>query len=53
MIMIEEEHFQSSNNCCICEKLVDDDNQKVRNHCHVTGKFIGAAHWVCNKSSVN
>ena len=53
MIMIEEELFQSRNNCCICEKLVDDDNEKVRDHCHVTGKFIGAAHWICNKSSVN
>ena len=51
--MIEEEHFQSSNNCCICEKLVDDDNEKVRAHFHVTGKFIGAAHWSCNKFSVN
>ena len=53
MIMIEEELFQSRNNFCICEKLVDDDNEKVRDHCHVTGKIIGAAHWICNKSSVN
>ena len=26
-----------------CEKLIDDDNEKDRYHCHVTGKFIGAA----------
>ena len=40
----EEEQFQSSNICWICEKLIDDDNEKLRNHCHVTGKFRGAAH---------
>ena len=36
----EEEQFQSSNTCWICEKLIDDDDEKVRDHCHVTGKFI-------------
>ena len=41
----EEEHiFQQSNSCCICEKLIDNDDEKVRCHCHVTGKFRGAAH---------
>ena len=44
----EEEQFQSSNICWICEKLIDDDNEKVRDHCHVTGKLRGAAHWSCN-----
>ena len=44
----EEEQFQSSNICWICEKLIDDDNEKVRDHCHVTGKFRGAANWSCN-----
>ena len=27
----EEENFQSSSTCWICEKLTDDE--KVRNHC--------------------
>ena len=41
----EEEHLcQQSSSCWICEKLIDDDNEKVRDHCHVTGKFRGAAH---------
>ena len=40
----EEEQFQLSKTCWICEKLIDDDNEKVRNHYHVTGKFRGAAH---------
>ena len=47
--MSEEEHlFHKSNSCWICEKLIDHDNGKVRDHCHVTGKFTGAAHWDCN-----
>ena len=30
------------------KKLIDNDDQKVRDHCHITGKFRGAAHWSCN-----
>ena len=49
----EEEHlFQQSNSCWICEKLIHNDDEKVRDHCHVTAKFRGAAHWSCNKSSI-
>ena len=44
----EEEEFQSSNTCWICEKLIDNDDEKVRDHCHVTGKFRGATHWSCS-----
>ena len=43
----EEEQFQSSNTSWIYEKLIDDDDEKVRDHCHITGKFRGAAHWSC------
>ena len=56
LIMIEEEdQYQSSNICWICKILINDDDEKVRDHCHVTGKFRGAAHWSCNinKSSSN
>ena len=42
----EEEQFQSSNICWICEKLIEDE--KVRDHCHITGKFRGTAHWSCS-----
>ena len=50
LIMNEEEEylFQQSNSCCICGKLIDNDNEKVRDYCHVTGKFRGATHWSCN-----
>ena len=48
--MTEEEEylFQESNNCWICKKLIDNSDEKVRNHCHATGKFRGTAHWDCN-----
>ena len=50
LIMSErEEHlFQQSNICWICKKLIDNDEEKVRDHCHITGKFRGATHWDCN-----
>ena len=44
----EEEQFQSSNTCWICEIFIDDNDEKVRDYCHITGKFRGAAHWSCN-----
>ena len=32
----------------ICNKLFDVSDEKVRDHCHITGKYRGAAHWSCN-----
>ena len=32
----EEEQFQSSNICWICENIIDGDDENVRDHCHVT-----------------
>ena len=40
--------FQQSNSCWICKKLIDNDEEKVRDHCHITDKFRGAVHWDCN-----
>ena len=51
LIMTEEEEnlFQKSNNYWICKKFINNNNEeKVRDYCHVTGKFRGAAHWDCN-----
>ena len=45
-----EEQFQSSNISLISEKLIDNDDEKVRDHCQITGKFRGAAYWSCNIS---
>ena len=44
----EEEPFRLSSTCWICEKFIDDDDEKVRDHYYITGKFRGAAHWSCN-----
>ena len=29
-------------------KLIDDDDEKVSDHCRVTAQFRGTAHWSCN-----
>ena len=40
----EEEHlFQESSSCWIPRKTIDNDDKKVRDHCHITGKFRGGA----------
>ena len=49
LIMSEEEYlFQQSNSCWIFKKIINDDNEKVRDPCHITSKFRGAAHEICN-----
>ena len=37
--------------CSICKEEFnnnDKNNYKVRDHCHYTGKYRGAAHNICN-----
>ena len=48
MSVDEEEGFQLDNSCWIFNKLFDAGDEKVRNHCHITGKYRGAAHFSCN-----
>ncbi|XP_072033379.1 uncharacterized protein [Amphiura filiformis] len=43
--------FAESSDCHICKKPLtprDEENRTVRDHCHFTGKFRGAAHNKCN-----
>ena len=47
MTVDKEENSERSNICWICNKLIENDN-KVRDHCHITSKYRGAAHWSCN-----
>ena len=44
----EEERLEMSNICWICNKLFNVGDNKVRDHCHISGKYRGAAHWECN-----
>ena len=44
----DEERFQLSNIFLICNTLFDAGDNKVRDHCHITGKYRGSAHWSCN-----
>ena len=44
----DEKRFQLSSICWICDKLFDVGDNKVRDHCHITGKYRGSAYWSCN-----
>ena len=49
IVMTEEDQdsFNNATRCWVCNKdFVDND--KIRDHCHFTGKFRGAAHGQCN-----
>ena len=43
----EQEQFNQATNCWICEKFLNIDD-RVRDHCHFTGRYRGAAHNRCN-----
>ena len=42
----EEEQFNNAMECWICKGFLGDD--KVRDHCHYTGRYRGPAHNSCN-----
>ena len=44
----DEERFQLSNNCWICDKFFGVEDNKVRGDLRKTGKYRGSAHWSCN-----
>ena len=44
----DEQIFHLSNKYWICNKLFDLGDIKVRDHCHITGKYRGCAHCSCN-----
>ena len=46
MTQEDEEKYKNNNICRFCEKTIESD--KVRDHCHLTGKYRGPAHNTCN-----
>ena len=44
----EKEKFERSTICWICGALIENEDNKVRDHCHITGKYRGSSHWKCN-----
>ena len=44
MTIDDEERYQNSDMCWICNEKLNKDKDKERDHCHITGKFRGAAH---------
>ena len=50
----DDEDFENSTKCLICANVYIDGNIKVRNHCHINGKYRGSAHRNSNiKMSLN
>ena len=50
MLMTDQDRmdFKAAKTCFICEEPFEEEEQPVRDHCHLTGKYRGAAHNECN-----
>ena len=46
LINLSHGFYENSHICWICKQELNTD--KIRDHCHVTGKFRGASHSKCN-----
>jgi len=44
----DKEDFKKATECHICSKMYDDEDKRVQDHCHVTGKYRGSTHEACN-----
>ena len=44
----DEAEFKKAEECHICERKYTDKDIRVRDHCHITGKYRGSAHQECN-----
>jgi hypothetical protein len=45
---LEKDEWYTFQKCHFCKEEFTDEDIKVRDHCHITGKFRGAAHKSCN-----
>ena len=48
MIKKDDEDFKSSPKCWISNHVYVEGDAKVRDHCHITGKYSSTAHRDCN-----
>ena len=48
MTIEDENNYQNSQNCWICNQKIIKDKDKARDHCHITGKFRGVSHKKCS-----
>ena len=50
LVMTKEDNegFKNSTKCWICDNDYIDTDVKVRDHCHITGKYRGSQHGDCN-----
>ena len=44
----DKEKFEKAKECHICDKKYTEKDIRVRDHCHITGKYRGSAHQECN-----
>ena len=48
MTEVDEQNFKNMDGCHICGEKYTDKDVRIRDHCHITGKFRGSAHQECN-----
>jgi len=44
----QQQHFDNTHECYLCKKNFSENIVKCRDHCHFTGKYLGAACQTCN-----
>ena len=50
MTTADKEDFKTANKCHICNLKYTEKDIRVRDHCHVTGRYRGSANHDCNVS---
>ena len=48
MTQEDKEDFDDNNICRFCGKNIESD--RVRDHCHLTGRYRGPPHCICYKN---
>ena len=48
MTEVDGKEFKKATTCHICNKKYTEKDIRVRDHCHITGKYRGSAHQECN-----